>query len=103
MSYVTGRARHPVLKVLKVLLVILVIAAAAGGYLYLHPDLWRDWVKGTPLEPAPAMTRVYKWKDANGQWQISDRPPEAGINYETMQYREDENVVPSLPVEEETK
>lgn len=99
MAYITGRAQHPAVKTLKVLAVILLIAGIAGGYLYLHPDIWKQWVRGTPLEPPPSVTRVYKWKDANGQWQVSDHPPAAGTHYEVQQYRSNENVVPSLPTE----
>ncbi len=103
MAYVTGRAQHPVWKALKTILFVLVILVVAGAYLYMNPEIWSKWVKGTPLEPAPAVTQMYKWRDANGQWQISDRPPGAGIKYEALQFRSDENVVPSLPVEEKGK
>lgn len=101
MSYVTGRAQHPAWKVVKVILFILVILAAAGAYLYMNPDLWKQWTRGTPLEPAPTITKMYKWQDASGQWQVSDRPPDAGIKYEVLQYRSNENVVPSLQMDKE--
>jgi hypothetical protein len=96
MAFVTGRAQHPVWKVLKSIIIVLAIVAIAGAYLYMNPDLWKKWVKGTPFEPPPAVTQMYKWQDASGQWQISDRPPESGVKYEMLQYRSDENVVPSL-------
>lgn len=99
MSYITGRTQHPVWKALKAILVVFVIVAIAGAYLYFNPEIWKKWVKGTPLEPAPTVTQMYKWQDANGQWQVSDRPPDAGIQYEVLQYRSNENVVPSLPEE----
>ena len=103
MAYITGRAQHPALKALKVLVIIVVIAGVAGGYLYLHPELWREWVKGTPLEPLPVVTNVYKWQDTNGQWQITDRPPPTGTKYEILKYSSDANIVPSIPVEQEEK
>lgn len=103
MAYITGRAQHPAVKALKVLVVILIIASVAGGYLYLHPEAWKKWTKGTPLEPAPTVTRVYKWQDANGQWQVSDHLPPPGTKYEVLNYSGDENVVPSLSVENEEK
>jgi len=99
MAFVTGRVQHPAWKVLKAIIWVLVILAIAGAYLYLNPEKWKKWVKGTPLEPPPAVTQMYKWKDANGQWQVSDRPPDAGTKYEMLQYRSDENIVPSLPEE----
>jgi hypothetical protein len=86
---------------LKFLLIILLILAAAGSYLYLHPELWRPWVQGTPLEPLTAETRLYKWLDTNGQWQVSDTPPPPGIKYEVLQYRSDVNVIPAISVEDE--
>ena len=103
MAFVTGRAQHPVWKALKTVLFVLVILAVAGVYLYMNPEIWNKWVKGTPLAPAPTVTQMYKWRDANGQWQISDRTPDAGVKYEVMKYRSDTNVVPSLPAEEKGK
>lgn len=100
MSYITGRTQHPVWKFLKAVLVVLVIVAIAGAYLYMNPEIWKKWVKGTPLEPPPTVTQMYKWQDASGQWQVSDRPPDAGIQYEVLQYRSNENVVPSLPTDD---
>lgn len=100
MVFVSGRAQHPVWKVLKAIFWVLVILAIAGAYLYLNPEKWKKWVKGTPLEPAPTVTQMYKWKDADGQWQISDRPPDAGIQYEVLKYSSDTNVMPSLQQEQ---
>ena len=100
MAFVTGRAQHPVWKALKAILLILVLLAAAGAYLYMNPEKWNKWVKGTPLAPAPSVTQMYKWRDTSGQWQISDRPPEAGVKYEVLKFRSDENIVPSLPLED---
>jgi hypothetical protein len=100
MAFVTGRAQHPAWKVFKTILFVLVILAAAGAYFYLHPEKWNKWVKGTPLAPAPKVTQMYKWRDTNGQWQISDRPPDDGSKYEVMKFHSDTNIVPSLPVEE---
>ena len=101
MAYITGRAQHPAVKALKVIVVILVITGIVGAYLYMHPELWKEWVKGTPLEPPPTVTQMYKWRDASGAWQVSDRLPPAGTEYEILQYSSGANVVPSLPTEQE--
>lgn len=101
MVFITGRAEHPAWKLFKALVFILLVVAVAGGYLYLHPEIWKDWVKGTPLEPPAKQTTIYKWKNAEGQWQITDRPPTGNLDYETQTYRSDENIVPSLQVPEE--
>lgn len=85
---------------LKSLVIILLILAAAGGYLYLHPEVWQKWVKDTPLEPPPTVTHLYKWRDDNGQWQVTDRPPPPGIEYEKLIYHSDTNVMPLVPKDE---
>ena len=41
--------------------------------------------------------RVYKWRNAKGEWQITDQLPPEGIEYERLEYREDENVIPLPP------
>jgi hypothetical protein len=40
---------------------------------------------------------VYKWRNARGEWQITDQLPPEGIEYERLDYREDENVLPLPP------
>jgi hypothetical protein len=42
-------------------------------------------------------TRVYKWRDADGGWQITDEPPPEGTKFEKLEYVNDANVVPSVP------
>jgi len=42
-------------------------------------------------------TRVYKWQNARGEWQITDHLPPEGIKYERLDYREDVNVLPVPP------
>ena len=100
MAYITGRAEHPFFRFLKYLLVFSIILVIAAGYLYLHPEIWHEWVKGTPLQPAPAVTRMYKWQDASGQWHLTDRQPDSGIKYEILIYNSNTNIVPSVPTEE---
>ena len=43
----------------------------------------------------PKTTTVYKWRDAAGNWQISDQPPGNGTEYETLEYHRDANVMPA--------
>ena len=85
---------------MKFVIVLLLALSVAGGYLYLNPDVWQPWVKGTPLEPAPTTTRLYKWQDEDGQWQISDEPPTGEISSEILEYRSDTNIVPSIPLDD---
>lgn len=96
MVYITGKAQHPAWKIFKGLLLLIILLAVTAAYLYMHPDLWHEWVKGTPLEPPPTVTKTYKWRNEKGEWQITDRPPPAGIEYEVRTYHSDANIVPSL-------
>jgi len=54
---------------------------------------------GTPTTPATAIAEtgpdpvLYRWRDANGVLQISDKPPASG-SYEEVKIRSDQNVVP---------
>lgn len=66
----------------------------AGAYLYMHPDKATEWLQGTPLAPEPEITRVYQWRDPQGNWRITDQPPPGGIEYELKEYRADVNVLP---------
>jgi len=82
---------------MKIIAFLILVALAAGGYLYLHPEIIRPLLQGTPIEMPPAETTLYKWRDARGEWQVSDIPPTGGIKYEVLHYRGDINVVPALP------
>ena len=97
---------------MKILVLVILLLAAAGGYLYLHPEVMEPLLRatplepllrGTPLEPPPAETTLYKWRDANGQWQVSDTPPAGGVKYEVLKYRSDVNVIPSSVPEKKNK
>jgi len=77
------------------LIAIAIAVAAAAAYLYFNPDEQRRILTDTPLAPEPAPTTVYKWRDGDGNWQVSDKPPAKG-DYEVRQYRGDVNVMPSV-------
>jgi hypothetical protein len=80
---------------------LLVALGAGAGYLYYFKrDLLQGWVNKTPLDLqiVPTVTRVYKWRDAQGNWQMTDRPP-AGRDYEVKEFRSDKNLVPALEAE----
>lgn len=85
---------------MKVIFLIIVLAAAVGAWLYFNPDVQQELLKEIPLATEPTTTQLYKWRDVNGQWQVSDKPPTGSVEYEVMQYRSDTNVVPGLTEEE---
>ena len=50
-------------------------------------DRLERWLAGTPLAIAPTTTEVYKWRDAQGRWHITDELPAGDVSYETLHYR----------------
>ena len=82
------------------LLVLVIALAGIGAWLYLNPDEHRRLLADTPLAPKSSVTTAYKWKDASGTWQLTDTPPENG-EYETLQYRGDDNIMPALDIDDE--
>ena len=86
---------------MKLIIVLFIALSGVGGYLYLNPDVWQQWVKGTPLESAPTTTHLYKWKDEYGQWQVADQPPTGDIPYQNLEYSSDTNIVPSIPADDD--
>ena len=85
---------------MKFIILLIIVLSGAGAYLYLNPDVWQKWVKGTPLEPASTTTQLYKWQDEHGQWQISDQPPTGETSYENLEYSSDTNIVPSISLDD---
>jgi hypothetical protein len=74
------------------------VAVAAHYYLRSGPGLkWPQWLPQTALSPTTKVTRVFKWRDADGRWHVSDQRPGEGITYQTLQYRHDANIVPPPP------
>ncbi|HQY35652.1 MAG TPA: hypothetical protein PLI00_03670, partial [Pseudomonadota bacterium] len=58
------------------LALVAALLAAAGWIWWRHapdslPAFVRDHVPRSPVANPP----LYKWKDARGQWQVTDRPP----------------------------
>lgn len=82
---------------LKLVIVLLVLAGAGMGYLHLvNPELGRELLGDTPMAPAASVITAYKWRDAQGNWQLTDRPPPDGTPYETVEADSSANIMPSL-------
>ena len=83
------------------LLLLIALALLAGAFLYFKPE-YRQWFQelssdiGLSGAIPKKTTRLYKWRDATGLWQITDQPP-PDTAYETLEYREDVNVLPRPP------
>ena len=79
------------------LLIVLVVAAAALAW-HFYPELVRPLVEQTPLKgPLSTSTPVYQWRDAQGNWQVTDEPPPEGTPYEVKRYSLDANILPPFP------
>jgi len=75
------------------LLWLIVIALGAAVVLYFNPGLV-DRLRG--LVPGQdSATTVYKWRDEQGVWHVTDEPPPPGTEYETQEYLPDTNVLPA--------
>lgn len=79
---------------------VLLIIIAAAVWLYVDTDTRQKWLGNTVLAPAAGVTTVYKWRDEQGNWQITDEPPAGGVDYERLQYASDTNVMPLVPDDE---
>lgn len=80
----------------KTLFIFLAILTGVALYIYLDPSLNRQAGQQIDKLLDSEQTRtLYRWQNAEGQWQVSDTPPAAGIPYETVQYNRNTNVVPS--------
>jgi hypothetical protein len=87
---------------MRLFLLLILLLLVAGLVLYLRPE-YRDRIQDlssdiglsriTPKKTA----HLFKWRDASGNWQITDRLPPEGVDYEKLEYREDVNVLPRPP------
>ena len=81
-----------------ILIILIGVIGGAAGYWYYLPSERPWWVNAfMPDFPARQTVQMYKWKDANGRWQYSNSRPPQGVAYETVDYVEDANVIPSDP------
>jgi hypothetical protein len=81
----------------KFLLILAAVLTGIGLYVYLDPHLSRQ-LENSVREALPGQSpssQVYKWRDRQGQWQITDRPPAEGVPYEVLEYDHDANLMPS--------
>ncbi|MGD8484315.1 MAG: DUF4124 domain-containing protein [Thioalkalispiraceae bacterium] len=79
----------------KVLFILAAILLGIILYIWQDPQLGKKVKDQTRDLISPETTTVYKWQDANGQWQVSNQPPPGDIPYETLEYHRDTNVVPA--------
>ncbi|MEJ2359825.1 MAG: DUF4124 domain-containing protein [Gammaproteobacteria bacterium] len=81
----------------KTILIILGIAVVAGYMGYQDPMV-RSWFQRQTHKVLPASASeqtLYRWQDHHGEWHVSDKPPAGGIQYQTVRYPTNANVIPS--------
>ena len=76
-------------------LILIAIIATASLYVYKDKTL-RSQLLGLTHQVAPELNHstLYKWKNNNGQWQVTDIPPSKGISYTTISSQDQINVIP---------
>lgn len=81
------------------LIALALLAAALAALWRFYPEALTPFLSGTPLrQHVNTSTPLYQWQDAEGNWQVTDRPPPDGIPYEIRQYALDANLLPPHPV-----
>jgi len=81
----------------KWLLVIVILLIVSGTLIYQNPEYsaWFERQSNEILPDSITYHKAYRWRDRSGQWQLSDKPPAEGIEYEVLEYHKDTNVIPS--------
>lgn len=79
----------------RVLMVTMLIVLIALVYWYFNPSSRPAWLADKLPVAASATTTVYKWKSENGVTMVSDHKPPEGVEYEVVEYRNDQNVIES--------
>jgi hypothetical protein len=87
---------------MKISWVLLALLVIVGLYLVQNPD-FKSWFKKQQEEITSdaGLTKktavLYKWKNSPGEWQYTDQPPAEGTDFERLESREADNVIPLPP------
>ena len=82
---------------MRFLWLLVFLLCAAGITVYLNPALKSQLLNNVPQLGTADTVRAYKWRNIQGEWQITDHLPPAGIEYEMLEHHRDENVLPRPP------
>jgi hypothetical protein len=83
---------------MRALLFLAALLLAILAWMHFNPD-YKQQMRNLSSETGltKKTVRLYKWRNEKGEWQITDHVPPEGIEYERLEYREDENVLPRPP------
>lgn len=81
----------------KFLVALFIALLAAAAAFYVKPELLQTLLKDTAFDQSATTAILYKWRDRDGNWHITDDPPPAGTEFETLNYHPDINVLPLPP------
>lgn len=74
---------------------LLFVVVAVVAFWWRHPDQQPSWVAEWIPNDDRAVTVMYRWQAANGQWHISDQPPAQG-EFEVVEVVRGTNVVSGI-------
>lgn len=76
--------------------ILLSIIATSALYLYQDKALQTKLMsKIHQVAPELNQSTLYKWQNAKGEWQVTDKPPRKGIVFTTITTQDQVNVMPS--------
>ena len=74
---------------------LIALVAAGAAVFHYYPEQVESILGRTPLKELVGTSKpIYKWRDEQGQWHVTDTRPAQGIPYEVKQYALDANVLP---------
>jgi hypothetical protein len=83
---------------MRIFWLLVLIVLVAGVYLHFNPEHKSRLHELVPdMDISKETARLYKWRNARGEWQITDHLPPVGIEYERLDYHKDQNVLPVPP------
>lgn len=82
---------------MKLKYLILVSAIAVASYYIFQDKNLSSKLMGKIHQVAPELNQstLYKWQNAKGEWQITDKPPAKGIAFTSINSQDQINVMPS--------
>ena len=77
-------------------LVLICIIGSITFYIYSNEALYAKFLgKAHQIAPELNKSTLYKWQNKQGEWQITDSPPQNGITFSTITSQDQINVLPS--------